>query len=328
MSLWKYILVAHVAIGVTGLIWNAIQFIFIIRRKKIKLAFDLTILSLNVADLIVSICITMLNIYFYLILTSGNNTWYPSVSALAMGFNLSLWSSIWHSVFIAIQRFLATFFPMKFRIYYTRKHCIAGLIIVWISSILQTAFSYVGITIFIHALAFLIIFSDAFLITFYVMICCRVHYKRRLLSSTMASSRHHQNNWTLQYSVLVTSAFVFCTLPYAVMDLRQMVGDPSWSFMYPVEFAVTSSILFLNPALDSVLFFVANYKQKLCCQSLRRSNTLNMSFQCGYCSIACCKRTEVIENTSGSQERRLDCLEMQPINANPPPSIDNIETNV
>ena len=274
----------------------------------------------------------MLNIYFYLILTSGNNTWYPSVSALAMGFNLSLWSSIWHSIFIAIQRFLATFYPMKFRIYYTRKHCIAGLIIVWILSILLTALPFIDIIIFIHVPPFLIIVSDLCLITLYVMICCRVYYKRRQLSSTMASFRHQQNNWTLQYSVLVTTVFILCTFPTAVSHLRWIAGGSNLSLEYNVEYFVTSSLFYLNPALDSVLFFIANYKQKICCQSLRCSNreevTLNMSFQCGSCSIACCKRTEVIENTTGSEERRLDCLEMQPINANPPPSIDNIETNV
>ena len=330
MSLWTIGTAAGIAFGVTGLLLNSIQFIIIVSRKKTKLAFDLTILSLNVADFIVSICITMLSIYDYLVLTS-DTTWHPSAFIFRIGLPFSIYSSIWHSVFIAIQRFLATFFPTKFRIYYTKKHCVAGLIVVWVSSILQTALPYIDTTIYIYVPVFLII-SDACLITFYVMICCRVYYKRRQLSSTMASSRHHQNDWTLQYSALVTIAFVFCTFPSAVTDLRWIVGGPSLSFEFQVELLVTSKLLYLNPTLDSVLFFIANYKEKICCQSLRRSNreevTLNMIFRGGSCSIACCKRTEVTESTASSQERRLDCLEMQSVNANVAASVDNIKMNV
>ena len=331
MSFWTIGSVVGIAFGLTGLILNSIEFIFIVRRKKIKLAFDLTILSLNVADFIVSICITIIRMYMYLVLTSGNTTWYPSTFVLQTGLSFSINSSIWHSVFIAIQRFLAVFFPTRFRIYFTRKHCIAGLIVVWMLSILQSALPYIGMTIYFCLPVFLII-CDACLITFYVMICCRVYFKRRQVSSAMASSRHHQNNWTLQYSVLVTIAFIFCTFPYAVVHLRIIVGGPTLSFESQLELVVTSSILYLNPALDSVLFFIANYKQKICCQPLRYSNReevrLNMSFQGNSCFIACCKRNEVIEKTTGSQERRLDCLKMQPMNSNPAASVDNIETNV
>ena len=322
---------AGIALGVTGLILNSIEFIFIVRRKKTKLAFDLTILSLNLADFIVSICITMISIIDYLLLTSDSTTFHPSVVIFQFGLQFSIDSSIWHSVFIAIQRFLATFFPTKFRIYFTRKHCIAGLIVVWILSILQTALLCIATTIYIYVPVFLII-SDASLITFYVMICCRVYYKRRQVSSTIASSRHHQNNWTLQYSALITIAFVFCTLPYAVTDLQMLIGDPIYSYEFNVKLFVMYLLLHLNAALDSVLFFIANCKQKLCCQSLQCSNreeiTLNMSFQNRSCSIACCKRTEVINNATGSEERRLDCLEMQQVNANPAASTDNIEMNV
>ena len=331
MSFWTIGSVAGIAFGLTGLILNSIEFIFIVRRKKIKHAFDLTILSLNVADFIVSICVTIIRIYLYLVLTSGNTTWYPSTFILQIGLSFSINSSMWHSVFIALQRFLATFFPNKFRIYFTKKHCIAGLIVVWMLSILQTALLYIDTTISIHIPVFLII-SDACLITFYVMICCRVYYKRRQLSSAIASSCHQRNNWTLQYSALVTIAFIFCTFPYAVFNLRITVGDPILSFESQVALVVTSSILYLNPALDSVLFFIANYKQKICCQSLRCSNreevTLNMSFQRGCCFFACCKRTEVTESTTGSQERRIDCLKMQPMNSNPAAPIDNFDANV
>ena len=231
-----------------------------------------------------SICITMLNIYFYLKLTSGNNTWNLSVLILAIGSFLSICSSICHSVFIAIQRFLATFFPTKFRIYFTRKHCIAGLIIVWLLSILLTALLYIATTIYIYVPVFSII-SDACLITFYVMICCRVYYKRRQLSSAMASSRHRQNNWTLQYSALTSIAFPSCTLPYAVTDLRRTVDDPNVSFEFQVLLLVTTSSLYLNPTLDSVLFFIANYKEKICCQSLRRSNREVAKWKLLYCML-------------------------------------------
>ena len=315
MSLWTIGTAACIAFGVTGFILNSIEFIFIVRRKKTKLAFDLTILSLNVVDIIVSICITILSIYNYHVLTSVNATWHPITIILDIGLSFSVDSSIWHSVFIATQRFLATFFPMKFRIYCTKKHCIAGLIVVWILSILQTALPYIYKTIYIYVPVFLII-SDACLIIFYVMICLRVYYKRRQISS-MASSRHHRNDWTLQYSALVTIAFVFCTLPYAVTDVQWMVGGPTSPLEFQVKSLVAPPSLHLNPTLDSVLFFIANYKEKVRCQSLRCFNreevTLNMSVRGGSCSIACCKRTEAIENTAGSQERRLECMEMQPV---------------
>ena len=324
-------LITHVAIGLIGVILNTIQLMLIVSRKEAKLAFDLTILSLNIADLIVSICLTIVFSYIYLFWTSVISTWNPTEwKMIAIGVDFSNFFSIWHLLFIAMQRSFAVFCPIKFQIYFTKKRCIAGLIVIWILTIVQTALTHSGNVGLLYSSVYLIII-DACLITFNLMICCRVCCKREQLSSTSTSSSHHQNNWTLQYSVLLTITFVACTSLYIVCHLQKLFGALHAS-EFLMELAITYLVLTLNPALDSVLFFIANYRQKISCQFLRcfkkEEDTMNATQQDGCCSIPCCKRNDAIENTTGSQERELDCLEMQPMNGNPAEVINQIEANI
>ena len=325
------LLISHITIGLTGVILNTIQLMLIVSRKEAKLAFDLTILSLNIADLIVSICFTIVFSYIYLFWTSVITTWIPTEwKMIAIGIDFSNFSSIWHSLFLAIQRSFNVLFPRKFQIYFTKKRCIAGLIVIWILSILQTALTHIGNVGLLYPSVYLIIIA-ACLIAFYLMICSRVCYKREQLSSTLASSSHHQNNWTLQYSVLLTITFVACTFPYIVFHSQKLFGGLIAS-EFIMELAITHLVLTLNPALDSVLFFIANYRQKISCQSLRwfkkEEGTMNVTQQDGCCSIACCKRNDFIESTTGSQESRPYCIAMQPMDASPAEAVNLIEANV
>lgn len=330
----KNTLLAEAAISLIGIVMNVIQLILIIRQKKTKLAFDLTILSLNIADLLVAIGSTLKSIYICFYLTDVNAFKQTVSTIIEIGTDFCVFSSFFHALFIAMQRFFAVFFPIKFRIYFTKHRCIAGLIAIWIFSILMTGLPYlVKSNGLFHPVIITII--DALLTTFYVIICYRVYYRRTAVSSTMSSTRHDQNSWTLQYSAIVTITFVICTFPYAIVEIRYLsVNKISFheNFEITRSLQITYLMIMLNPALDSGLYFMVNYKKNISRWSLRCCNgkeaTMNERSGDGGCCNACFKRDEHTEKKIDSQEKKPSNFEMQQIDADTDAATDDIETTV
>ena len=325
----KNTLIVEAAFGLIGIVLNVIQLVLIIRGKKITLAFDLTILSLNIADLLVAIASTLKSIYIYFTLTDVSTLERIVSTVIEVGIDFCIFSSFFHALFIAMQRFFAVLFPINFRISFTKRRCIAGLVAIWIFSILMTAVPYLvkSIDIF-HPVVVVVI--DSLLTTFYVIICCRVYYQRRAVS-TMASIQHGQNSWTLQYSAIVTIAFVICTFPYAVVEI-QYLSVNIVPFRENVEIThalqLTYLMIMLNPAIDPVLYFIVNYRQRIfrrylrCCNQKEARMETRSKDGCGCCSYACCKRNEHLESKPCSQEKRSSNCEMKQIDANFASAID------
>ena len=288
----KNTLIAEAVIGLIGIVLNVIQLFLIIHGKKITLAFDLTILSLNIADVLVAIASTLKSIYIYFTLTDVSTLERTVSTAIEIGIDFCIFSSFFHALFIAMQRFFAVFFPIKFRISFTKRRCIAGLVAIWIFSILMTAVPYLVKSIgLFHPVIVIVI--DALLTTFYVIICCRVYYQRRAVSSTKVSTRQDQNNWTLQYSAIVTIAFVICTFPYAVVEIQYFsvnIVPFRENFEITLALQLTYLMIMLNPAIDPVLYFIVYCRQRISRQYLRCCNRKEATMEtrsrhrCGCCS--------------------------------------------
>ena len=221
-----------------------------IYKKKTKLAFDKTLLSLAFADLLSSLFwgVFLLNGYYHLFMIT------------MIGSFFSITSSLLHAVFIATERFFAVFFPIKFRIYFTWKYCAVCLLIVWLISLslscVVSAFSNLS------AMSYIIFPSGGLLVVFYSMICYRVHLQRRS-AVVMSTGSHLQDDSTsriLVYSVLITAVFLLCTMPFAVLAHGTALKN-CYAFI----------MISLNPVFDAVTYFAFNYSKKHgCCRYCHR----------------------------------------------------------
>lgn len=249
-----------------GVILNAVQIVLIIRKKKTKLPFEKTLLSLASADLLVSMCGTLLLIFHYcLSYDEGDTSLHLLATIFGVGMIFSIFSSIFHALFIAAQRFFAVFLPIKFKLFFRCRICIICLVVIWIISFSLSL--YVGNLTQIRLLSYAIYAVGCLLGICYILICYQVHCQRRSRIA-MSSSSHQQNNPTckiLVYSILVTSAFIICTLPVAIALQRIFQGR----ILSPFILQFCGVLLALNPVFDSLLYFIFNHVKQIesgyCC---------------------------------------------------------------
>lgn len=247
--------IAFIICGILGLIANIAQSVLLYRKRKNKSLFDLSLSSLCVADITVSLGFIAFGLANVLILskplTVESVKTYRIVSVFFSGvINYSLFCSLFHVLFIALQRFMVVFFPLKFKVMATKTRCIILLVVVWVvsggfmslghlkkSRVISRFYGY-----FIFVLGGLLVFI-------YIAICYRVFKSAKVRLSTKRDEASSQR--LAVHAVAVTSIFIVCNFPYASLQLRGIVPFTfSWSLRV---------LLALNPLLDSVVYFFAVY---------------------------------------------------------------------
>ena len=113
-----------------------ILLISILRKdKKKKTVFLTTIFSLGIADLLVSLVLAYSGLYFLcqeLKIFAESQEFFVIFLANLI---FCQTSSFFHVLFISTERFMAVFYPLRFRRVFTRKKCIAVLAVIWIASL-------------------------------------------------------------------------------------------------------------------------------------------------------------------------------------------------
>ena len=278
------------SIGIVAFLLNSVQAFLILRQKKTKTPFDISVLGVCIADLIALVSF-LINFICVDLLTHNVATFdwrYPHYVSIA-GFYFSMAASLFLTLFIAIQRLFAVFSPLKFRIVFTRRRCCYCLIFILIMSILPClhASSFENIDMFLYS----VIMCGCLLIVCYIVICSTV-YKRRECISAIAQYQTRRTIRTLKYCVLITISFIMCTLPFSILCI---IKESPKSILF---------LILLNPLFNSLLYFVFNYrKPQTCC-------TFCYSYRC--CNGLSHRRV----NISGESERRSGCFVLTKMHRN------------
>ena len=173
-----------------------------------------------------------------------------------MGF--SVYSSLFHSIFIAVQRIYAVLLPIKFRIHFKSAVCLVSLVAIWIVSLSLSVVVIYQSKKFGHS--YIILAISGVLPLCYCIICYRLRSQRSrvFISTSNTLQRNDSTCRNLVYSILVTAAFLFCTLPTAVFIQSRSTSIIAQKF--------TELMLSLNPVVDSLLYFAFSHmSQKNCC---------------------------------------------------------------
>ena len=240
-----------------AIILNLAQIALMIYKKKTKVPFEKTLLSLALADFLVSTSQCLFFALIYLQFRGFFTIPLAVVGVLASLVGFSIYSSLFHSIFIAVQRIYAVLLPIKFRIHFTLEVCLVSLVIIWVVSLTLSV-----LVIYLRNFTghpYILLAASGVLVLCYTLICYRVRLQRSRVSISANSRQQNDSTCrTLVYSVLVTAAFLLCTLPTAVYILNRSIS------VFALKF--TELMLTLNPVVDSLLYFAFSHMSlKRCC---------------------------------------------------------------
>ena len=249
-----------ISLGIIGLILNIVQITLICRQKKKKSAFVLTILSLSFADGLSALAVLIYEIYWFL---AVHRIILPSMLFLWVFLGTVIFSqtaSFSHLIFIALERFVAVFYPMRLAGVFSRKHCISGLVIIWVSSAAPAVtfqFTHTGnfnkLIVQVCALSLIIV---------YAAICIKISMRPKFVTPSVgSSSRPATNKRLIIHSISVSLAFIIFAFPYSLTDMRK-----------ETEHRVPVLLLISNSSIDPLLYFLLQY-----CARRRRENITGSS---------------------------------------------------
>ena len=238
-------------IGSIGLLLNGLQMSCILKKAQTKLPFDLTVLSLSVADIITALALLVFGIYDVLVAQDivSAVSYLENINEAAL--DLSIVTSLIHVEYIAVQRLLAVLYPIRFHILFTKFRCKVGLVFIWLVCAAYCTWSSWEKTrnspSFI-IMSYTIIISIFFLLLSYLTICFKVFRKRRISRTTS------RNDHTIFFnSLLVATAFLVCTIPFTLQTLGIIKSNTFYQFIIP------KWVLFLNIILDPIIYFLLKY---------------------------------------------------------------------
>ena len=199
---------AFIAIGVAGIAMNALEIIMILKGGQYRLPFQMSLLSLAVADMLAALSLTLWS-NFVLLLKLG----YPVPKMLTYYYiRAVIFSSIssqLHVIFITIQRMIAVLLPFSCKRILTQFRCFLVLALLWIASLGATGLindipDTVALTIITGVL---IAFSYAFIV-----------YRIRNRPVVVTRDSSLGSDVTL-YSGILFLLFVACYFPFSFFHI-------------------------------------------------------------------------------------------------------------
>lgn len=235
----------HLSICTIGVALNVLQIALLLHQRRTKLPFDVTLISLALANFVVSLAPMVI----YLFLIANISLTKYLIYVLAYIYTASNSTSALHLVYIALQRLIAVSHPHKFSTWLTRKSCVTTLGLFWLVPILlvlplQLDFTYSYYKFYIHIplLLGVIIFLCYAALNYYILT------RRRISIRGQSSSRSFQ---LLVYSTVVTLVYLICTFPITILLI--CAKDRSAVPLY------ASYLYVAHVVLDPLLYFLFQY---------------------------------------------------------------------
>ncbi len=236
-------------LGGAGFVVNAVEIGCICHKGKQRTTFDLVLLSLSISDLLVSssfsiMYFAMLYLESWLMLA----TYFFGVPGL-----LSTFSSIFHAIFIGIQRICAVAFPLKVNRILGKFRCIVVIVLLWIASIGITLALILFPGVYSHAMGPSVLTSVILLILLYSCLLCIIKRKPTLSSRT----REQSNKRVMIYSFALMLVNLCCIFPFGIIQFYHIFySSPIWFIR------MSLIILICNPLFNSLLYFFISYCRK------------------------------------------------------------------
>ena len=238
-----------ISIYVFGVILNGCQIALLLYQKRTKVPFEISLLSLAIADFLTSLIPSIIHIFKLL---------QPALYLLIIVYiyYASSMTSAFQLGFIAFQRLVAVLYPHRYHSLITRRCCITATCIMWLISFLLILpifikANHLYMTFYFHIplLAGAAIFVSYFMLNYQLL-------KHR--NRSVANQLWNKHRRILIYSTTITVVFLLSTLPYAIAHVY---------FKQDATFRNATSYMYIfHVIFNPLLYFLVQYLnfKKLC----------------------------------------------------------------
>lgn len=249
--------VAFAVFGNAGLVANILQTLLLLRKRKNMSIFQLTLLSLSLTDTIAAILFAIGGNILAQVPAQGKGMPFTHPTLLFVRFfeDYFVLTSLFHVVFIALQRYAAVSFPLRYKTVCTKRRAVFILVSIW-----TVTLTLASVTVFVlgdeklcwKIIACCFCFLDALLLLLYGLITHKISKQRKSMQQINAISQ--DNGFSVKLLVNsfgVTIMFILCTLPSAAGGIVEIGNTKSinlllWSFLALKAFADPLFYLFIN----------------------------------------------------------------------------------
>ena len=271
----------------------------IYRYRRLRTCANLIILNLSVADVLFTLIVIPIDAYYW----SQYKEFFATSACFITGVSAYLFClvSIYTLVFVSIERYMATNFPLKHRHVFTTKLVQIGVSVIWIWSgvlcALPFALSrYMYVEKYFHCMVdwsangtcTIIFFIFAYSLPLLTIIYCNIYIFRAARNGQRSRrSRHsisrndetskHNLRFLREYKVslfivVIVATFIICWTPYAIGGLVLFVDRHN----LPRRFMSAAVLLTVaNPSFNPIVYGVMNknfrdaFKNIFCSRNFR-----------------------------------------------------------
>ena len=237
----------YLAIYGIGMLLNTLQIAILLYQKRTKLPFDISLISLAVANLVLSIA--PVSVHFYLLAKPVAALSRTYLTVIGYIYYASAMISAFQLGFIAFQRLIAVLYPHRFSTLITRRRCVITIFLLWLFSIiLMVPFMLKFNTTYYKVYNHIPLLVGAVIFVSYAILICHLLKMKRVSTEGERSKRHRK---IIFYSASVTAVFLLSTFPYtiSILTAKGLHAIPTFaSYMYIVH------VIF-----DPLLYFLLQY---------------------------------------------------------------------
>ena len=204
--------VAAVLVGAVGLILNVSQLIHLLCRLK-STVFNKTLVSLCISDILS--CFSFIGSGLASIRESNRAVIYT-----ATALNVLIAGSVFHLIFIGLQRQVAVTLPLRTKQIFDTRRCTLILCLIWAAATTYGILVYNVSSNYTNVINSITIFgSGAVLVALYIGIAYKIRKRDRFIRNASQSNQYQQSRSVFLHSACVTIAFVVSYFPFATTEL-------------------------------------------------------------------------------------------------------------
>ncbi len=238
----------RIGTGFLGSVANFVQLILTCCDKTgRKSVFNLSLISLNVADLLFSSALVLQGICFISQVDLHSSLLKSIVWTMIL---FSMISSLTHVLFISIQRVIAVLFPFQVNQIITKSRCLVILSLLWTISIVPALIAL--FYDYAHAAtSYFVVITGVLLMIMYSVIYIKTTRRNMVNNASEEMQRRRQlsDRQLLYHSVVLTVVFIICNYPMAITRMTE-------KFINVPIFFLVNTLFSLNPLFDTLLYFI------------------------------------------------------------------------
>ena len=257
------------------------------RIKSLHTPSNMLFLLLSATDLIVGLVCQPL--FMATLLKPHNSKWPFLFMAYRLAFTLTSLNSLLFVTLITLNRFIAVFWPMKYRKYMVKKRIIFIAVTIVLPLSIITP---IEITHYYHEVAFCLlyflihIFTLVFILAAHCVLYLAIKFRRKaaLFKRTEAEAGqrllHHAEQGPTKTIMIITLAFFVCHMPYLVHRMQHILHELTGAKEYH-SLAVWGNLFTLvHSALNPMIYFVRRRDIRLATWRLFRKKIITNEHAC------------------------------------------------